>query len=492
MNKPRFKIIALPFLWVKRSVVSSGIAIVLFASLAHAAPPIVGKVISIGGQSIAQQSQKAPRNLRIKDKIYFQDMLTTIEDSTLHISMSDGAKIILRPNTKLYIQEYDDRQALLKILQGGIRVVTGKIAKKNPDLYQVITPEGTITILGLGADYSVRACREDCDQENQNMTGPRMETDLSVVAKVVALKGSIIAGKNYKRLLDVGYPVYSTEHLVSAKNSYAQLQFKDGSSVTIQADSSFDIVDYKYNVTGYENTSVFKLLAGGLRFVSGLISKIDRTAFKLKTSVVTIGIRGTDFSVNCVGNCNTNGIVTHVHSGSISQQNESGIYIAKAGTYSVINSQNSAPAISVKPPMIFENNIAPPPSKITIDRESLFTTRVEYIKPGTHVGVHKGYVKLFDAQGFYVTVAENFSAFSSQSGYVVNTGNMNSFQLLDSIATMSSGSIMSSGFSLTPTGTGINTIVFGGSAGSATDAIAGTNAATTVVIQEQTIASPYR
>lgn len=483
--------ISLKLIWMKWSVLSSGIAILLFASLAHAVAPIVGQVTYIDGQSIAQQSKKTPRILKIKDKIYFRDLLTTTEDSTLRISMLDGAKIILRPNTKLYIQEYDDRQAILKILRGGIRTASGKIAKRNPDLFQVVTPEGTITVLGLNADFSVRTCKEDCNAENQKMTGPRMETSLPIIAKVVALKGSVVVGRKHKRLLDVGYPVYSTEHLVSAKDSYAQLQFKDGSSVTIQANSSFDIVDYKYNETGHENTSVFKLLAGGLRFVSGLISKVNRTAFKLKTPVVTIGIRGTDFSVNCIGDCNTNGIVTHVHEGSVNQENESGTYIAKAGTYSRINSQQSVPAISFDPPMTFENNIAPPPSEISVDTKSLFTVRVEQIKPGTHIGVHKGYVKIIDAQGFYVTVAENFSAFSSQSGYVVNTGIINSFQLMDPIAIMSLGTAMPSNFMLTSTGTSINTIVFGSSA-SSTDVISGTSSATTIVIQELTIAGPYR
>jgi hypothetical protein len=341
-----------------------------------------------------------------------------------------------------------------------------------------------VTAQNKGSDFLVRICGKDCDEENKDMTGPVMKTEFPVIAKVVALQGEVIVGRQYKRQLDVGFPVYSTEHIESGKNSFAQLQFVDGSSVTVQADSSFNITDYKYNEPGNENISVFELLQGGLRFVTGSLAKNSPDAFSLHTPAATVAVNGTDFTVNCVGNCSHRGIVSHVISGSIKQRNQTGSYVLQAGSYSAIRNQQSSPIVTTIAPMAFDKNIAPPPSLARVDTESLFASIVTTVEPGTHVSVKAGQVALAGPAGEPVVVGANLSATVGKSRSAATTGGVKDFQILDSTYTAPSVVVSAPAPS-------VNTIVIGRSSGSSINSVASPSTVNTIVIQEMSIASPY-
>ena len=473
---------------------------VLFTSSINAATPVIGKVSFMVGEGTAKQEKGKPRVLKKQNAILLGDVVTTPEDSYLIILFIDGAGVTLRPNTRLHIKEYDnssgDEIAVLEVLQGGIRTVTGEIAKKFPDRYRVLTDKAMVKAREGYGDFSIRLCEKDCNEENKKMFPPRMRTSLPVIAKVVALEGEVVVGRRYKRRLEVGHSVYSTEHLVSSSDSFAHLQFRDGSSVSLQADSEFDIVNYKYNEPGYKNSSVFKLIAGGLRFVTGLMGKKEPSTFSLSSRVVTIGVRGTDFSINCFGSCSAGGVVTHVTEGGITQQNRSGTYVLGAGSYSTISGPQSAPVVTKVAPF-FTNNIAPEPSKIKVDTQSLFSENASIIVAGTHVSTRIGSVEIIGRGGNSVTLGVNQSGFIGQSGLARNTGGIRNFQSLDpmSIAPVPANLVGKFTHLKMPYFTSpINTIIIGDSCcvpSPTVDSTAGITSVTTIVIQEQTIASPY-
>jgi len=472
----------------------------LFVSSAIAETPVVGKVSFMVGEGTAKQEKGEPRVLKKQNAILLGDIVTTPDDSYLIILFVDGAGVTLRPNTRLHIKEYDnssgDEIAVLEVLQGGIRTVTGEIAKKSPDKYRVLTDKALVKAREGYGDFSVRLCGDDCNEENRKMFPPRMRTSLPVIAKVVALKGDVVVGRRYKRRLEVGHSVYSTEHLVSAADSFAHLQFRDGSSVSLQAESAFDIVNYKFNEPGYKNVSAYKLIAGGLRFVTGLMGKKEPSAFSLTTRVVTIGVRGTDFSINCSGGCDTGGVVTHVTEGGITQQNQSGAYVLGAGLYSTISSPQSAPVVSKVAPF-FSNNIAPEPSKIKIDTQSLFTEDASVVDAGAHISTRIGSVEIIGRGGNSVTLGVNQSGYVGDSGLAQNSGSIRNFQSLDPMAIAPVPATLVGKFmpSEMPDFAGsINTIVIGdpSSVPSPTaDSTTGATSVTSIVIQEQTIATPY-
>lgn len=473
------------------------ITLTLFAPFAIAATQVIGKVVYIDGEVGAQETLIMSgssvlggyKKLKLGDEISSQDMLKTLEGGVLKISFVDGAEITLRPDTNIFIDKYSKKEAEIEIIKGGIRVVTGEIVKQNPDLYKVTTPDGVVTALAKGSDFLVRICGKDCDHENKGMVGPKMKTDFPVIARVVAIKGEVIAGIKYKRQLELGYPVYRTERIVSSANSFAQLQFVDGSSVTVQAESKFNITDYIFNETGRENISVFELLQGGLRFVTGSLVKNDQGAFSLHTPAAIVGVNGTDFIVNCVGNCAHRGIVSHVIDGSINQRNQSGSYVLGVGPYSAIRNQHSSPIVTTMAPIAFDNNIAPPPSQTRVDTKRLFAASAGTVESGTHVNVKAGQVAVSGSRGKPVAVVENLSVAVGTSGSVSRPTSASGFQMLDSTYAVPSNTatFLVAG----PPVTSVNTIVIGGPGGIGMNTATGSSAAATIVIQEQTIASPY-
>jgi hypothetical protein len=84
------------------------------------------------------------------------------------IEMTDGAELVVRPNTQLKIERYTfekDRpsadDSVLSVLKGGLRTVTGLIGKRGKqDAYQLKTTTATIGI--RGTQFDMRLCAGDC------------------------------------------------------------------------------------------------------------------------------------------------------------------------------------------------------------------------------------------------------------------------------------------------------------------------------------------
>lgn len=74
----------------------------------------------------------------------------------------------------------------------------------------------------------------------------------------------------------------------------AQVAFADGGYVSLQPNTEFGVEEYSFNGRndGSEK-SVFSLLKGALRTVTGIIGRRNRDAYTMRTPTATIGIRGT-------------------------------------------------------------------------------------------------------------------------------------------------------------------------------------------------------
>lgn len=86
--------------------------------------------------------------------------------------------------------------------------------------------------------------------------------------------------------------------VVTGADGSAVLKFADGETVALTRSTTFFVQEYLFDPQKpAEGRSVFSLLQGGLRFVTGLLGRSNPSAFKLKTRSVTMGIRGTDATV---------------------------------------------------------------------------------------------------------------------------------------------------------------------------------------------------
>ena len=114
-----------------------------------------------------------------------------------------------------------------------------------------------------------------------------------VVGKVVALDT-----QGRERVLARGATVGEGD-TVDTGPGRAQLRFTDGAYVSLQPRSKFRIDAYRFEGrTDGNERGFFSLLQGGLRTITGLVGRTNKSNYQVTTAVATIGIRGTEYTVS--------------------------------------------------------------------------------------------------------------------------------------------------------------------------------------------------
>ncbi len=138
------------------------------APAARAAEP-AGTVLLVKGDVQAQAADGTTRTLGKGAELFTGDTVRTQAKSYLVIRFTDGGKLTVRPATELVIDEYayggDNDGSTLKLVKGGLRALTGAIAKQNPDAYRINTPVATLGV--RGTEFDVRLCEADCAPEQE-------------------------------------------------------------------------------------------------------------------------------------------------------------------------------------------------------------------------------------------------------------------------------------------------------------------------------------
>lgn len=133
----------------------------------------------------------------------------------------------------------------------------------------------------------------------------------------------------------------------------AQVRFTDGAQVSLAPQSQFRIDDYKFagKADGSEK-GFFSLLRGAMRTITGLVGRSNRDNYKVSTTVATIGIRGTEYSVTY-----GNSINVTTGEGSIEICNAAGCLILNSGESAYVPDNNTQPVMTDK-----KTEIPPPPA----------------------------------------------------------------------------------------------------------------------------------
>jgi len=96
--------------------------------------------------------------------------------------------------------------------------------------------------------------------------------------------------------------IFANDLLKTGSKGRLQIRFTDGSRLSLKPNTEFKIENYRFDeATPKEGKAIYKLLKGGMRTISGQIGKVDKQDYQLDAVVATIGIRGTDFSVDKLG-----------------------------------------------------------------------------------------------------------------------------------------------------------------------------------------------
>lgn len=177
---------------------------------------------------------------------------------------------------------------------------------------------------------------------------------------IIQLSGtlSVKRADGSTRILSMKSEVIPGDTLETQKDSYAQIKFKDGATITLKPSTQFTVAAYTFvEAKPQEDNAVFSLLKGGIRAVSGLISKRgDQGAYKMNTTTATIGIRGTIFDVDdCkTGRCKKEGgdgdsqepgVYVSVRDGEVLVANSAGSLSLSTGQFGFIAANNLLPKL---------------------------------------------------------------------------------------------------------------------------------------------------
>jgi hypothetical protein len=141
------------------------------SSVAVAQEDSAGMVVASRGEVIAM-ANGGSRELKQGDFVYVKDEILTSGRSFAVLQFTDGAKVTVRPDSTLIIEQYlyagnAEDEATLNLVSGGLRVITGAMAKTNPENYKVRTP---VALMGVrGTEFSIMLCGDEVCAEDQEM-----------------------------------------------------------------------------------------------------------------------------------------------------------------------------------------------------------------------------------------------------------------------------------------------------------------------------------
>ena len=176
-------------------------------------------------------------------------------------------------------------------------------------------------------------------------------THLSGTLSVQRSDGSV-------RVLSQMSEVNPGDVLTTQRDSYAQINFTDGSSLTMRPNTQIKVEQYNFvEDRPQDDRSFLRLIKGGLRTVTGLVSKRgDPDAYKIGTNSATIGVRGSsgDTIDNSSGSCEgvtpgceklPAGVYHTTYTGSYIMQNEGGTQIIGEGQFGFARDGNTRPVM---------------------------------------------------------------------------------------------------------------------------------------------------
>lgn len=181
---------------------------------------------------------------------------------------------------------------------------------------------------------------------------------------VIHLSGSLSVQRpdGSVRILSRNSEVNAGDVLATEVDSFAQINFTDGSSVTLRPNTTLRIEAYQFSKDQpQEDNSFLRLLKGGLRSVTGLIGRRgNQDAYKIGTNQATIGIRGSsgdtlDCSEGCPGVTPTSaklpqGVYHATYTGAYIVQNDAGSQTVGPGQFGYVKDTQTPPELLARDP----------------------------------------------------------------------------------------------------------------------------------------------
>ena len=95
-----------------------------------------------------------------------------------------------------------------------------------------------------------------------------------------------------------GSAIQAKDRIVTGAKGAAGILTSDNTQLSLGPNSHLVIDEYAFNKGTHEGNMAVRFLKGSFAMVSGLIAKVSPEKAKVSTPTATIGIRGTEFTVN--------------------------------------------------------------------------------------------------------------------------------------------------------------------------------------------------
>ena len=130
----------------------------------------VGMVVVSRG-TVTAVTDSDERALKQGDDFYLKEQIRTAGKSFAVLQFVDGAKVTVRPDTELVVEEYAynsgaEDSATLNLISGGLRIITGAVAKSNPENYKIKTPTALMGV--RGTEFVIQLCGEELCEDYQS------------------------------------------------------------------------------------------------------------------------------------------------------------------------------------------------------------------------------------------------------------------------------------------------------------------------------------
>lgn len=173
------------------------------------------------------------------------------------------------------------------------------------------------------------------------MTAPPLHAAGIGTVTHVAGEASAISTEGKTRKLYKGATLRQGDTAVTGKASQVDVRFSDDSSLQLRPESKFRIDEYSFKgkPDGSEK-GFFSLLKGGFRAITGLIGRVNKSAYAVNTPTATIGIRGTEYTASLDKG---NGLRLSVARGEVVLANNAGAFSVAEGQGAYVRNMDSAP-----------------------------------------------------------------------------------------------------------------------------------------------------
>ena len=172
--------------------------------------------------------------------------------------------------------------------------------------------------------------------------------------------------------------------IITGGNALAQLRMADGAQMSVRPDTEMKLERFSYaGAEDRQPSFLASIVKGGLRVITGLIARQNRSGYAIRTASATMGVRGTHFELVHVVQPHAEllaGTYNRVYEGVTSIENRAGnvLLVNRDQTAFISLPGNVAPQIIVTPPALF-GRPTPVPGVVMQPREG---QKGEVARPG--------------------------------------------------------------------------------------------------------------